>query len=179
LTPAHQEKAWLRKIGARPLNEVSDQQRGLPIYVHGGLYFGVLLCSDLTNITNRRYFQGAVDALFILEWNPDVKTFSFLIEATAHDIHAFAIQVNNRMYGDSRVRAPYRDEHKRDLVRIKGGVSDYHVVSRIDFLPLRSFHRKGGGLYDKNFKPLPIGFAISEERKGARTLPPVFLRKNK
>lgn len=170
MIPAHHEKAQLQRIRAKALVETTDPHRGLPVYLHGGMFFGVLLCSDLTNIANRKHFQGAVDSLFILEWNSDVKTFSFLIEATAHDIHAFAVQVNNRMYGDSRIRAPYRDEHFRDLVRIKGGVSDYYVVSKINFMPLRSFHRTGN-IKDRTFKPLPIGFVISPERKNARSLP--------
>jgi hypothetical protein len=67
----------------------------------------------------------------------------------------------------------------RDLGRIKGGVSDYHVVSKIDYMPLRSFHRKGGGAWNKVFKPLPIGFAISDERNSATTLPKVNIRRSR
>jgi hypothetical protein len=165
LVPAHNERREIRKVSKSPLYEPTGVDRVLPVYVHGKLFFGILLCSDLTNITNRRYFQGAVDALFVLEWNPDIGTFSFLIEATAHDIHAFVVQINNRMYGDSRIRGPYREEHKRDLVRVKGGTSDYYVLSAVDFFQLRQFHRHGPKGGDAAFKPLPIGFKISRSRK--------------
>ena len=165
LVAAHDERAELKKLKARRLFEPGLEGAKPPVYLHGDLFFGVLLCSDLTNIENRSYFQGAVDTLFILEWNPDVRTFSFLIEATAHDMHAFAVQINNRSYGDSRVRVPYRDEHKRDLVRVKGGVSDYYVLATIDYQALRAFHQKPTGAGLELFKPLPIGFKVSRMRR--------------
>jgi hypothetical protein len=79
----------------------------------------------------------------------------------------FAVQINNRSYGDSRVRAPYRDEHKRDLVRVKGGVSDYYVLATIDYRALREFHQKPHGAGRQLFKPLPIGFKLSSKRKNS------------
>jgi hypothetical protein len=138
-----------------------------PIYEHGGFHFGLLLCSDLTNITNRSYYQGAVDALFVLEWNQDLPTFSSLVESGALDIHAFIIQANNRLYGDSRIRAPFRKEYKRDVVRLKGGEHDYYVVGKIQYMPLRDYQ---SNMYpdlseDANFKPFPIGFEIASRRK--------------
>jgi hypothetical protein len=168
LAPAHKESAYLKKHAKYPLYEPTGADALLPIYLHGNFFFGILLCSDLTNIENRRYFQGAVDALFVLEWNPDVRTFSFLIEATAHDIHAFVVQINNRTYGDSRIRAPYRDEHKRDLVRVKGGLSDYYVISSIEHERLRQFQRSMRKAGDRFFKPLPIGFQMSSQRRHIR-----------
>ncbi len=76
------------------------------------------------------------------------------------------VQVNNRRYGDSRVRAAYRLEHKRDSVRLKGGIEDYFVTAEIDFHSLRNFQRKNR-MNDKNseFKPVAIGFQMSKFRK--------------
>jgi len=136
----------------------------LPIYNHGGFRFGVLICSDMTNPKNRVHFQGKVDSLFVLEFNPDVKTFSFLVEGAAHDVHTFVIQVNNRLYGDSRVRAPYKEEHKRDSVRIKGGIEDYYVIAEIDYHSLRNFQKGKNKKSNTEFKPVPIGFEVSKER---------------
>jgi len=81
-------------------------------------------------------------------------------------VHAFIVQVNNRLYGDSRVRAPYRVEHMRDSVRIKGGIEDYFVIAELDFNSLRKFQRKRN-MNDKEaaFKPTPIGFKMSPRRK--------------
>lgn len=165
LEPSHGEAQALRK--ARKKQYVPSQPNEIiPIYNHGGYHFGILICSDLTNPLNRVRFQGKIDSLFVLEWNPDVKTFSFLVEGTAHDIHTFVVQVNNRLFGDSRVRAPYRIDHKRDSVRLKGGLEDYFVIAEIDYKPLRAFHKKGD-MNNKNsdFKPVPIGFSISDVRR--------------
>jgi len=167
LSPSHGEADYLERKSRYPLYQPTGFDAVLPVYKHGSLFMGVLLCSDLTNLGNRSYFQGAVDALFVLEWNPDIGTFSFLIEATAHDVHAFVVQINNRIYGDSRIRAPYRDDHKRDLVRVKGGASDYYVLSAIEHVRLRAFQRDGFITGDEYFKPLPIGFEMSQQRKDA------------
>lgn len=161
--PAHGEKLLLKEHSEVLHTPRADEHR-LPVYRHGHFFFSALLCSDLTNIENRQHLQGAIDALFVLEWNKDINTFSFLVEASAHDIHTFVVQVNNRRYGDSRLRTPLEDVFRRDAVRLKGGATDYFVVTDVDFAPLRSFQaRRGRG--GKGFKPLPIGFQMSQPRK--------------
>lgn len=134
-----------------------------PVYLHGGLCLGVLICSDLTTIANRAHFQGAVDALFVLEWNQDLTTFEFLVESAAHDLHAAVVQVNNREYGDSRIRVPFYDSFRRDVVQVKGGEDDFFVVTSVDFGDLRSFQRGSGT--NNRYKPLPIGYEMSRTRK--------------
>ncbi|HIE8745309.1 TPA: hypothetical protein ACXP1Q_004762 [Klebsiella quasipneumoniae subsp. similipneumoniae] len=74
------------------------------------------------------------------------------------EIHAYIIQCNNRLYGDSRIRAPYKERYQRDLMRVKGGNHDYCITGEIDITALRRFqssHRSPG----KPFKPVPDGFA--------------------
>lgn len=160
--PAHSEHEQLLELGCS-LYKPKELQEMLPIYKHGEFHFGILICSDLTNPSNRLHFQGKIDALFVLAWNKDINTFSFLVESAAHDIHTNVVQVNNRAYGDSRVRVPANSTHQRDLVRLKGGVEDYFVVAEIDYIPLRQFHSSddSSSLY---FKPKPIGFKCSASR---------------
>ncbi|MFW0969787.1 RNA-directed DNA polymerase [Vibrio parahaemolyticus] len=165
LQPSHGEAAQLKKSNLKQYipKEASEI---LPVYKHGDFHFGILICSDLTNPVNRVRFQGEVDCLFVLEWNPDVKTFSFLVEGAAHDIHSYVVQVNNRAYGDSRVRVPYRTDYKRDSVRVKGGLSDTFVIAEIDHIPLRKFQKKGLMTDSKSeFKPVPVGFKMSKSRR--------------
>ena len=159
--PAHGEKAALYKHGRMKLYVPPNTKA--PVYVHGGFCFGVLICSDLTNIQHRFDAQGEIDALFVVEWNRDIRSFSSLVEAAAQDLHAYIVQVNNREYGDSRIRAPKREEYERDVIRVRGGERDYFVVASIDFEELRDFQRapKSNG----PFKPLPIGYRMSERRK--------------
>lgn len=160
--PAQQEEDDLWKKAGVKLFPVTKPLK--PVINHGGFYFAILVCSELTNIVYRTLVRGNVDALLVPAWNKDIDTFSALIESSALDIHAFIIQSNNRQYGDSRIRAPYKDSWLRDQIRVKGGIDDYVVIGEIDIQALRNFqsyHRSPNG----PFKPVPDGFKIHPLRK--------------
>ena len=87
-----------------------------------------------------------------------------VVESAALDVQAYIIQCNDRQYGDSRIRAPFKDSWKRDVLRVKGGVTDYCVIGEIDVQALRQFqssYRSPG----EPFKPVPDGFEICYGRK--------------
>lgn len=163
--PAHGEQKELKKLlGSKGgLFKPTGLKAKPTLFDHRGFYFSLLICSDLTNISHRNDLRGEVDALFALEWNPDTKTFAPLVESTANDLHAFVIQANNRKYGDSRIRAPARQDYSRDVVQVKGGVSDYYVLGEIDYQQLRLEQRRK--VKDSQFKPVPIGYKMSRFRK--------------
>lgn len=163
--PAHGERLELRKLlgKSNSLFKPSGNRAKPTLYGHRGFFFSVLICSDLTNISHRRDLRGEVDALFVLEWNPDIKTFASLVESAANDLHAFVIQANNRTYGDSRIRSPASQEYARDVVQVKGGVSDYYVLGEIDYEQLRAEQRRK--VKKAQFKPKPIGYVMSKYRK--------------
>jgi hypothetical protein len=161
--PAHRERDVLRSrfgLALAPPDPVACKKR---VYRHFGFSFGVLICSELTDIAYRQGMRGKIDNLFVLSWNQDLDSFASLVEASALDIHCFMTLVNNRKYGDSRVRAPFKDHWQRDLVRVKGGVDDYFVVTELDVAALREFqsHREPP---DGPFKPTPEGFQIHPHR---------------
>jgi len=161
--PALHEEQELQRLAALELKP-EVQWKTPPVIQHGDFRFSLLVCSELTNIAYRTALRGEVDALFVAEWNQDTQSFNALIESAALDIHAYIIQCNDRSYGDSRIRAPYKDAWKRDILRIKGGVNDYSVTGKIDIAALRSFqssHRSAS----KPFKPVPDGFVINYQRK--------------
>jgi hypothetical protein len=162
--PAHGEKKNLRnlQLGNRSRLFRPPLQRPT-VYQHNGFFFSVLVCSDLTNIDHRKDLRGEIDCLFILEWNQDVNTFSSLVESTASDLHAFITQVNNRQFGDSRVRSPAAKDYRRDIIQVKGGCSDFYVLGTIDYRTLRNEQRNRS--LGPEFKPLPIGFRMSRARK--------------
>ena len=163
--PALHEERELQRLGGLELKpEVPWKSSAPPIIQHGELRFAVLVCSELTNIDYRAALRGKVDALFVPEWNPDTGTFTSLVKSAALDIHAYIIQCNDRQYGDSRIRAPYKNRWQRDLLRVKGGVTDYCVVGEIDVLALRQFQSSHRSL-DQPFKPVPDGFTIDFSRK--------------
>lgn len=138
-----------------------------PVYVHSGVHFGVLVCSELQNMDHRRDFQGDVDLLTVLSWNQDLETFSALVEAASLDVHAYVALVNNRAFGDSRVRAPRKDSFARDLCRIRGGRNDHLVVVEINPASLRAQQSRVHRWPRPNdrYKPAPEGFKISGGRK--------------
>ena len=61
-------------------------------------------------------------------------------------------------------RAPAKDSWARDVLRVKGGVTDYCVIGEVDVQALRQFqssHRSPA----KPFKPVPDGFEIDFGRE--------------
>lgn len=161
--PALHEEQELQRLAGL---EMKPEKRWTtpPIIQHGDFRFALLICSELTNISYRAALRGNVDALFVPEWNQDTETFNALVESAALDIHAYIIQCNDRQYGDSRIRGPFKDSWKRDVLRVKGGITDYCVIGEIDVNALRQFqssYRSPG----KPFKPVPDGFEIEHSRK--------------
>lgn len=142
-----------------------------PVYIHNGFNFGLMVCSELQNSKARIGFQGAIDALIVLSWNRDLETFASLIESAALDIHAYTILVNNRKYGDSRVRSPAKESFLRDIARLRGGDNDFVVAATLDITALRSFQSRAKRWpeFGDKFKPVPEGFIL---RGGRKKLPP-------
>lgn len=163
--PAHGERKLLKKILKRDdmFFKPPEKLKKPTVYGHRGFHFSALVCSDLTNIQHRHELRGHIDALFALEWNRDTNTFSSLVESTANDLHVFVIQVNNRLYGDSRIRSPSKEDFARDVVQVKGGVTDYYVLGEIDYEKLRTEQRRR--VKEPHFKPLPIGYQMSARRR--------------
>lgn len=133
-----------------------------PVYIHKGFAFGVLVCSELQNVNHRLHFQGAVDCVMVLSWNQDLETFSALVESASLDVHAYIALVNNRRFGDSRVRIPAKADFERDVCRLRGGKNEHVVVAEVDFLKLRAFQSRATRWPDKSdpFKPVPEAFRI-------------------
>lgn len=161
--PALHEEQELQRMAGLELKP-DKAWKTPPLLQHGDLRFALLICSELTNISHRAALRGKVDALFVPEWNPDTETFNALVESAALDVHAYIVQCNDRQYGDSRIRAPFKESWQRDLLRVKGGITDYCVIGEIDVQALRQFqssHRSPA----KPFKPVPDGFEIDFGRK--------------
>ena len=142
-----------------------------PVYVHNGTHFGVMVCSELLNSKSRVKFQGKVDALMVLSWNQDLDTFAALIESTALDLHAYTVLVNNRAFGDSRVRSPAKESFLRDLARVRGGDNDFVIAATLDIDALRAFQSRAKRWPQEGdkFKPLPEDFRLAD---GRQKLPP-------
>jgi hypothetical protein len=163
LVGAYQESIDLENIANINLKP-DEKHKDKKIYKHGNFYFSSLICNELTDIENRFNLRGNIDCLFAIEWNRDIKSFNALVEASSLDIHAYIVQVNNRNYGDSRIRAPYKDDWERDIVQVRGGKHDYLIVGEINIEKLREFQSHNISP-NKDFKPVPTGFKLLNERK--------------
>jgi len=156
------ERENLYKVAGKTLAPEAEWDE-VPVIHHEGFAFALLVCSELTNIDYRSQLRGRVDALVSPAWNRDLNTFSALVESAALDMHAYVILANDRAYGDSRVRAPMREEWRRDLLRVRGGVENYVVMTDLDVQALRAHHNSHSPDSDV-FKPLPDGFDASKLR---------------
>ena len=147
--------------------DTNKQEYKKPVYIHDGFHFGLFICSELQNSKARIDFQGEVDALITLSWNKDLDTFSSLIESSALDVHCYSILVNNRKYGDSRIHAPAKKAHLREIARLRGGDNDYVVTATLDINILREFQSRAKRWTETgdNFKPVPEGFKLHKTRK--------------
>jgi hypothetical protein len=137
-----------------------------PVYMHDGFCFGVLVCSELQNVEQRLMFQGQVDAVFVLAWNQDLETFSALVDSASLDVHAHIALVNNRTYGDSRVRSPAIHSYERDVCRLRGGKNEHLVIAEVEIDRLRRQQSRVKRWRKPNdvYKPAPEGFRIAGYR---------------
>lgn len=164
LPAAGEEETLLRLFGLQWPERLAGERK--PVYIHSGFCFGVLVCSELQNIAYRQQFQGNVDCMIVLSWNQDLDTFSALVESASLDVHAHIALVNNRRYGDSRVRSPAKESFRRDLCRLRGGKNEHVVVVDIDISNLRAFQsrEKRWPREDDPYKPVAEGFSIATFR---------------
>lgn len=159
--PAQKEESELFSVGGKIMYPTSELKY---IINHSKFVFSGLICNDLLNIDYRQNLRGKIDALVVVEWNKDVDTYDALVQSTSSDLHCFVLQVNNRLYGDTRLRGPYKESYLRDMVRVRGGELDYFVVATLNVDALREFQRNHRSP-EEPFKPIPTGFKISELRR--------------
>ncbi|MEO5365179.1 MAG: RNA-directed DNA polymerase [Magnetococcus sp. WYHC-3] len=164
--PAPKEDFLLQRNFGKTWTTFPNIHEKKPVYLHKGFAFGVLVCSELQNVKHRINFQGAVDCVMVLSWNQDLETFSALVESACLDVHAYIALVNNRQFGDSRVRSPSKINYKRDICRVRGGENEHVVVVRITPEELRQFQSRSKRWPDDHdpFKPVPEGFILRSYR---------------
>jgi hypothetical protein len=169
LPAAGEEETLLKTFGQSWPPDFAALQK--PAYIHEGFCFGVLVCSELQNVKHRQRFQGEVDCMMVLSWNQDLETFSALVESASLDVHAHIALVNNRKYGDSRVRTPAKEHHGRDLCRLRGGQNEHVVVVELDINGLRAFQSRATRWPSKSdpYKPVPEGYRIATFRRRTPT----------
>jgi len=150
--------------------------RGIPlgpdsVITHGEHAFAVQICSELLDIQHRSRLAGAIDTLFNVSWNSDLKVFDPIVEAASWDLHCFVVYCNVQQYGGSRVRGPFEKDYQREVAALRGGHDPYVVVAELPIAALRRFHSRASplGQQDPQFKPTSPEFQVTPAR---RTSPP-------
>ena len=161
---AYHEETNLYQTGGKVLCPESENKY---IIYHKSHVFSGLICNDLLNIDNRQPLRGEIDTLFVVEWNKDTDMYNHIVSSTSNDLHCFVAQVNNREFGNTKLRGPYRDKYKRDVAVIKGGELDNFILVEIEADKLREFQRNHRSP-NQPFKPVPSGFKMSSRRKDIR-----------
>jgi len=103
------------------------------IFSWKGIDLSAFMCYELTDIMARALLKGKCDIITVPVLNRDTTYFSNIIDSTVRDLHAFIVQANTSIYGDSRVTGPY-DRDSKDIFKIKGGDNDNIIVGTIDYL---------------------------------------------
>lgn len=120
-----------KKILALEKYRCTDQDK--PVYQvinNKGIDYGIFLCYEFTDIIARGLYKDKVDILFTPEHNRDTSYFSNIIETTSRDLHAFIVQANTSIYGDSRITGPF-GRNDRNVLQIKGGDHDDIIIGTI------------------------------------------------
>lgn len=115
-----------------------------PVYTYfddGKLKYGMLLCYEFTDICARSLYKNRTDIIFVPEYNKDTSYFSNIIETMTRDIHAFIVQSNTSIYGDSRITGPYSRDY-RNIVQIKGGENDNLIIGTVNVQEIKDGREK-------------------------------------
>lgn len=115
---------------------VADYQ----IFNWKGINISAFVCYELTDIFARALLKGKCDIIAAPVFNKDTTYFSNIIDTVVRDLHAFVVQSNTSIFGDSRVTGPY-DRDSKDIFRIKGGENDNILVGTIDFLKYTEYQK--------------------------------------
>ena len=136
------EKVSLAEINYKCSDRaIADYQ----IFTWKGINISSFLCYEFTDIVARSLLKGKCDIIAVPVFNPDTTYFSNIIDTSVRDIHAFIVQSNTSIYGDSRVTGPY-DRDSKDIFKIKGGENDNVLIGTIDF---KSYTQYQSNYYNK------------------------------
>lgn len=81
---------------------------------------GIAICADFYDIERFTLYKGRVQHLFIIAYNKDVKSFTFLAEAISRLVFCNVVICNTGFYGGSLCFSLFKDDYKRYIYRHDG-----------------------------------------------------------
>ncbi len=125
-----------------------------------GISLAAFLCYEFTDITARALLKGKCDIIAAPVFNQDTTYFSNIIDTAVRDLHAFIVQANTSIFGDSRVTGPY-DRDNKDIFKIKGGDNDNVIIGTLNFAKYAEYQAS----YYKNLEKKIINAKTSHKNK--------------
>ncbi len=147
---------------------VKDKKQAIyQVFKWKGIKLTSIVCFEITDVVVKAILKGRCGLIALAVFNPDTRYFANIVESATRDLHAFVIQSNRPLYGDSRVTAPYNTENK-DVLKIKGGENEFVVIGTVNYNELMEYEKC---YYDN----LQNGICIEpfNNKKGRRNL--IFL----
>ena len=134
------------------------------IFYWNSVNIATFLCYELTDITARALMKGKCDIIAAPVLNQDTTYFSNIIDSAVRDLHAFIIQANTSIYGDSRVTGPY-DRDSKDIFKIKGGDNSNILIGTIDFEAIKQYQTNYYKDLERKVISLRAGKKLSKTQK--------------
>ena len=172
ILPFEQEKSKMSFMTLRLKNHYSPQEEKIilgkyyavptfknkkyDLFSWNGLHFSNINCFELADIETRSCLKNYIDLLIASVHNRDTPYFKNILEATSRDLHVFAAQSNNSIYGDCEILQPTNKDNMI-MACIKGSQNDTLLTEELNIENLRNFQLQdyNSQKEENTYKPTP------------------------
>ena len=172
ILPFEQEKSKMSFMTLRLKNHYSPQEEKIilgkyyavptfknkkyDLFSWNGLHFSNINCFELADIETRSCLKNYIDLLIASVHNRDTLYFKNILEATSRDLHVFAVQSNNSIYGDCEILQPTNKDNMI-MACIKGSQNDTLLTEELNIENLRNFQLQdyNSQKEENTYKPTP------------------------
>lgn len=133
----------------------------------------ILICFDLMRIETLSFLKGSIHHLFVPAYNRDLETFKGLAETIVKTCFSNVVIANTGEYGGSVARAPYYDNHLREVATVMGN----RLFEALVFdLPVESLarYRKHDSNFDNSISDKNKDLYNGGKGRIFKSLPPDF-----
>jgi len=138
---------------------------GHDLYVFRSKFLGawaVLVCFDFLNLPVQKLLQGKIQTLFVVSYNKDVDAFAAIADTVERLLLCNVVVCNTGKYGSSLAFSPYRNRHKRYVLKVVGNNIETAITIK---LPVREL---------VNAQNRERNFLIKEDKSEILKRPPYF-----
>lgn len=145
LYPSYGEETLIKEHGY-------NFYHGNKMYIFKSEEYGnwaVLICVDYLNLPIHQILQKKIQTLFILAFNKDLNYYYSMSDALHRVLYCNIVVCNAANYGGSHIFTPYRQVHKREVLKMHGNKVETAVTVK---LPLKILKDIQEAPRDKEFE---------------------------